>query len=414
MTKPDRFRVAAGLAFWIGVAVAAALGVFTPRGSAADAADRLVAYAVSSPRHLVLDVPQGAELRPGDPVFVSAPDRFLVRVGRVESTGGGAAVLALHPEAEERLREGLVARVYAVPDTVAWIVATLLPRAKTDEIRSLTVEFFRREGEAIRAALMPELEESVREVVAFYEEELPAALARHADEIEALATKHREGVIRRDLVPVVKEVGGKLAAEKFRPLAEEVGREIMDSLPVWSLGWRYLWEKVPFTDDQQMKKRFEKYFREEAEPILAAHTDEAVRLLGEVLKEMASDPRVRAAVRRVATEVAEDPEVAALAKELFSELVLRNERLVSLLRKRWEEGLRDAVASAASRTEPLVKDIVNAVVKDADGEGLSPRFAHVLRTRVFWKDRRWVLLVPGDGGAPLTDGARIPAERPRD
>lgn len=412
MTKPDRYRVAFGLTFWVAVAVAAALGAFTPRGRAADAASRLADWAVASPRHVVLEVPAGSELRRGDPVFVSTPDRFLARVGHVERVRDGVARLALHPGEADRLREGLSARVYEVPDTVAWIVATLLPPEKKDEIRALVVEFFRREGDAIRATLMPEIDRSVREVAAFYEAELPAALARHAEEIGALAAKHRDGVVREELVPVAKEVGGKIAAEKFRPLAEKVGREIMDSLPVWSLGWRYLWEKVPFTDDEQMKSRFEKYFREEAEPILAAHTEEAVRLLGEVLKAMAADPRIREAAGRVARTVATDPEVASLAKELFFELVVKNERLHALLRRRWEEGLRGAVTSVATRTEPLVKDIVNAVVKD--GDGLSPRFAHVLRTRVFWKDRRWVLLVPGEGGPRLAEGARIPAERPRD
>jgi hypothetical protein len=89
-----------------------------------------------------------------------------------------------------------------------------------------------------------------------------------------------------------------------------------------------------------------------------------------------------------------------------NELVLTNERLADLVRRHWEGGLAAAAAEAFARLEPLVREAVDTIVLDAERDGINPRLVRVLRARVFRKDGRFVLLVPGTG-APLPAGRRL-------
>ena len=189
------------------------------------------------------------------------------------------------------------------------------------------------------------------------------------------------------------------AEERFRPFLEEIGQELWKKLPIWSLGARYFWEGVPGTKEGQVKSKFEQYMKDEAMPVLRAHTPEAVALARLVLKESLDDPRLREALGTVLKEVSTDPETAELLRDLATELVVKNEALREVLKKRWDEGLGEAARTASERLERVVKRIVDSIALTEDRKAINPRLARVLRTRLLKKDRRWVLLTPGDGPA---------------
>jgi hypothetical protein len=403
-------RLLAGLALWAALLGVAAYGVLSPDGPAREPATRALRYLGESPREVVALFPPGSDVRVGDPVLHPHPDAFLVQIGRVvrvdQTEEGITATLLVHPEHGDLLRGGSQAALFDVPSGAAWIVRTLLPPERQREIREMAVAFLEEHGRSIWDDLWPEVRLGVEDVLAHLERELPAALAARAPRWQALLERHRDGVLRETLGPVLRDECLVVAREKLEPLVRVVGRELWDALPVWSLGWKYVWQRVPFTERGRMEARFQTYLQEDAGPILASHADEAGRILGEILEECWSRPGVREALAAVFRYVSHDPELAALARETLDDALLRNERLRDLLRERWENGLRDAVSAAARRFEPLVDRAFNSVVLDESRKGINPRLSRVVRSRVLMKDGRWVLLEEGDG-PPLPDGGRI-------
>jgi hypothetical protein len=403
-------RVALGAAVWGGLVLFVAYAVLAPTGPAKAPADKLLRYATESPRRLTVGFPRGTDLLEGDPVFIRDPEKFLLRIGRIESVGTDAggllAHLSIYPEHAGVLLEGSGAQAFEVSVGGPWVVSTLLPPERLRSIREATATFFEREGAEFREALWPELKKALVDVIALYEEELPHALAGRSEQWKSIYDRHREGVIREKLVPALEEVALPLLKEEFGPFLEEVGMELWCELPIWSLGIRYVLERVPGTEEDQVEKKFNEYLEARASPILKKHAPEAMRIGGTVLKETLTAPQVREALAEVARALSEDPELSALLRELADELILENERLGELVKERWETGLKAAVLDAAKKLDPLTKEVVNSIVLNEERNGINPRLAQVLRTAVFRKDGRWVLLLPGDG-APLADGGRI-------
>jgi hypothetical protein len=293
------------------------------------------------------------------------------------------------------------------------VIETLLPPARLADIRAMGGEFFRTEGDNLERILWPEIKAAIREVVSLYEQELPAALAARSEEWERIYERHRNGVIEERLLPALKEVTLPIAADRFSPLLEVVGEKLWKELPVWSLGWRYVVAKMDLTDDEKLRARFRQYIEEKAVPILATHTPEAGAIAVTVIQESLDDPRVKEALSAVFGAISSDPDFLELLRHLADRLIVKNEDLRRILAERWEAGLRAAVKEAAKRSERLVHRIVDSVVLDEDRHGINPRLAQVLRSAVFRKDGRWVVLEGGDGAA-IPDGARVEGEIYRD
>jgi hypothetical protein len=403
-------RIVLGILVWVGV-FALVFSITVPKdGAAHEPTVRLLRFAVAGPQTATISFPAGTDLQQNDPVFVVDPTRYLEKVGLVRDvrTEGDRviAVLTVFPEQPGLLTEGTTATAFVAPWSAAWVVKTLVPKERLDQIGELAREFLRAEGDRIADTLWPQIRLGLLDLLELYERQLPAALKARAGAIQALAKKHRDGIVAEELVPAIQEVVLVKAEERFRPFLEEVGREMWRKLPIWSLGARYVWEGVPGTREGQVKSKFEAYLKDEALPILRSHAPEATRIAREVLQESLDDPRLRDALKKVASEVSSDPETTALFRDLAGELVVENEQLRTVLKKRWEAGLGEAASAASSRLEPLVKKVVDSIALTGDRREINPRLARVLRARLLKKDRRWILLTPGEGPA-LADPVRI-------
>ena len=351
------------------------------------------------------------DVKAGTHVLIRDPDLFLRRVGSVTRVEGGGEKtrlsLEIYPEHGALLTPDALVTYFTVPGTASWIVNTLIPRDRVQKIQTLWEDFYARERVEIMASLWPAVKESLQEIFRFYEKEIPQVIQNNRPELDALIEKHRRGAYDREFMPAVQDVVWNLARERFAPLLEEVGRDLWQRLPVWGLSWRYMYEYVPFTSEEHVSRRFRDFLDKDAVPLMKSRTRDVVSLLGGIVKDTFRDPRVTASLKILVREVSEDPQVFHMFKKLTSELILKNDRLLVLVRKRWEEkGLKNIVSSVGARFEPLVRDAVNSIVLDEDGKSLHPRLAQVLRSRVLKKDRAWVLMEPGTG-PPLGPGSVI-------
>ena len=358
-----------------------------------------------------VDLAGAVDVKAGTHVLIRDPDQFLRRVGSITRVvkGGEKTRLSLeiYPEHGALLTTDVKVTYFTVPGTASWIVKTLIPRDRVRGIQDLWEAFYARERVAITAELWPAVKESLREIFKFYEKEIPLVIHNNRPELDALIEKHRRGAYDREFMPAVQDVAWNLARERFRPLLEEVGSELWKRLPVWGLSWRYVYEYVPFTSEEHVNQRFREFLDRDAVPLMKSRTREVVSLLGGIVKDTFRDPRVTASLKNLVREVSEDPQVLHMFKKLTSELILKNDRLLVLVRERWEEkGLKKVISSVGERFEPLVHDAVNSIVLDEDGKSLNPRLAQVLRSRVLKKDRAWILVEPGTG-SPLEPGSVI-------
>ena len=169
-------RLVLGFVLWAVLLGVVGNALLSPEGTARGPAEKVLRFASESPRRLRMTVPTGSEVRIGDPVLVPDPKEFLIQVGRVvnviEDEGEVVAILRVHPDQNALLREGMTAEVFTVPSSAAWIITTLLPPARREEIREMIRVHLDDNGQAMSDALWPEVRRAILEVLAHVEREL--------------------------------------------------------------------------------------------------------------------------------------------------------------------------------------------------------------------------------------------------
>jgi hypothetical protein len=374
--------------------------------------------APSRPARLEMEGP--VYLGVGDPIFVfdssGAPVRIgeVVRVidaaGRADQrwTQAAAGEALFYPHAPPLMPEARL-DYYATPQSLDWMMETLLPPEKRQEIAVELSAAFAEHQEEILAALRPVVEEGFREAVAVIEQDLPQVIERHRPELEQLGQKYRGEVVQKRLVPLVKKEIWPIVQKRAEPLAEEIGEEVWQRASVWRFGWRYAYDVSPLPQQNLVEMEWQRFVRREVQPVLERRADQIVRVQQQILADVARNERVRQAVRESLLEIAADPEVHHIAWSIVQEAILQNPRLRETLERRWRsEEARQAMSIAAQRLEPTVRRIGDMIFGTRQ-DGVSPEFARVLRSQILGKDRRWLVLTHSSSTASSSkslDGSR--------
>jgi hypothetical protein len=372
-------------------------------------------YAVAPSRRVPLEMKQPVYLGIGDPIFVFDESGDATQIGevtRLADAQGPADELWAHAVAGEALfyshAPALSAEsrleYYATPQSLDWIVETLLPPEKRGQIAAELSAAFAEHQEEILAALRPVIENGFRDALAVVEEDLPEVIERHRPELERLGQKYRGEVVQNRLAPLVKKEIWPIVQRRAEPLAQEVGEEVWQRASVWRFGWRYAYDASPLPRQNLVEKEWQRFVRDEVQPALERRIDEIVRVQQQILADVARNERVRQVVRQSLVQVAGDSEVQHVAWSIVEEAIVHNPRLRETLERRWRsEEARRAMNIAAERLEPTVRRIGDMIFGTRE-EGVSPEFARVLRNQILGKDRRWLALTT------QTDTSRLPAK----
>jgi hypothetical protein len=384
------------------------------------------------PAHLVLETPQTVAV--GDPIFVvDGPDsirqvgeiRALIdpATGRPARRGDVLAAEALFYPDAPRLAPSAELTYYSTTDSMTWVVQTLLPRAKRQQIAHELAVAFEEHHAEILAALRPIVEDSLREALHVVEQDLPPAIARHRLELEQLGAKYQREIVQQEIVPLVREEIWPAAQARAMPVAEEVGKELWGRVSLWRFGWRYLYDRSPLPEKNLVRSEWNRFVEQDAAPVLEGHTDDFVRLTQQVLADAAKNPQVRAVLRESLGRIVDDPELQHIVWQIIREVIIDNPRLRDVIDQHWTgEQAKAAFRLAAQRLEPAVRRIGDLVIGTRDG-GITPEFARVLRNQVLGKDRRWFVLTVPEGSSgtstpprylrqPVVLGVRIGSGEP--
>lgn len=420
----SRSRLAAGLLIW-GVAAGGVTAVAAARGGELRGpGSRLVRYAMHSPRRVTVELlslpdPAGGWtlLAPGDPV-VARSDRTYV--GSVESVGPlradgvsplstpvFTAVIALDPEVDPSDLEGAPYQFETSSGDLAWVLETLLPEAKREQIRHELQWSFTDHSEEIAQVLRPIGEDVLEHTMTVLDTNLAPVLKAHEKEIQALLDRHRE-TFKDELLPVLKSQLGPSVKEKARPIMTKIGRELWDQLPMWDLSWSLFRDKLPWQQKSYVDEWWSTFLETKAIPIVKEHEEELMKAGENLLQEGIRDPKVRAAFGAAWRRLAKDPEFKKLVRAIVEDALIRPYDASGLAKKLFaDEGHRARFAALEQSFAPTLRRIARLVSMDERTNGLSPDLARVLRRIVFGKDARWVAVAATGPIRRVSDGSEL-------
>ena len=410
-----KLRLTFGVAIWIILIVAAVYGARRYESERFNAVtSELVAQATGRRQHVFMYMDYSMQVGVGDPVFVVEPNgryrqvgevsaipaRTRLKFGTADSVRTGELLLyADVPPLSEESRLTL----HHTPESMEWVLQTMLPPDKQERIALLISRAFEAHQEEIIASLQPIIEDGFREALLIVEQDLEVALLSRSDELERIGAKYQTELVQEEIVPLVRSEIFPIVRYYGEPLAENVGRKMWDRASLWRFGWRYMYDISPLPQRDLARKEWQRFVDEDAVPVLEENLDEFIEMQQDVFRDVAKNKQVQDVVRRSLRQIVQDAEVQQVVMSILREVLLENPRLRDALHRHWTSPrARQALSIASQRFEPTAVEIGELLFGNPQ-TGITPEFARVLRNQVLKKDRRWLVLHPQsaqDGGHP--------------
>ena len=371
-----------------------------------------------------LSFPNQTLLAVGDPVFWYEGDRPQ-RVGEVaaviDPTTGQAARIAWVTEAQVRFYPGVPplggARLnyHRTPNDFAWAAQTFLPPQKRAEVQTLVAAALEQHQGTIVAALRPVVQQGIRDAITVVEADLPAVLRSHREALQAIAARYQKDLVEDQIVPLIKEQILPSARQEMEPIVTEVGKELWGRVSLMGFGWAYFKDSMPFlSKKERVKQEWQMFLEQDAMPVMEENSEELLAAVQRIVAGAAKNEEVQKVFKSSLTAIIEDEELQALVWQIVRELVIDNPKMQEVL----TASLQSPEAQAAFRLtgellEPTITEL-GEVLFGNEERGISPEFAAVLRNRVLFKDRRWLVLevaAPQDhatGAGQGADSATLP------
>ena len=347
-------------------------------------------------------------LAPGDPVLMRRVDGGYLQVGNVRNHFSSAlkeaytrqATVVLHDDVDVHAPHGFVLHYYSSPTSLEWVVRTMVPPERQQEIAKLIADDWKSHREEVLMQLQPVMEKSLVHAVDAIEAELPAIIQGHRSEFGQLADRYQSEIIRRQIVPLVRKEILPIVEDEITPIANELGQELWDRVSLWSFTWRYLYDVSPLPEKNAVKTEFDRFLDQEVKPQLESRSDQFVAVTQRIISRVSRHEKVRAVIRENLRKVSSDPELQAIIWSVVQESILQNEKLKSSLRDYWKsDEVQDALLVANVRFEPTARAIGDAIFGSRE-KGVTSEFSRVLRSQILQKDRRWLIVVPLDEKHP--------------
>ena len=274
------------------------------------------------------------------------------------------------------------------------VAKLMLPEQKRERIRQQLADAIRLYGDEFSQAFKPLVQQSIQQSLPVIESELQLSIKRHRGDIDALAKRWNDDVVRKRLIPLARQEIMPIVKKHGRPTAEKIGQEIWERASLWRFGWRAVYDRTPLPEQNLLNEEWQRFVQKDVGPVLERNMDDIVAAVQKILVETAANPAVRGELADVASDIAQDPEAQQLVKAILQETLVDNQRLHQVWSDVWQsEEARRAIDLASRRMEPVLRQIGDELFGTQD-EGIDPAFALVLRNQIFGKDRRWIIASP--------------------
>lgn len=403
-----------GLAVWVVLAVVGLwyLGhSLQSRGSSpARMATQLWQYSARRCTNAQVQMPAHTLLAVGDPVFVYEGGRPR-RVGEVAAvrdhqTGQPShiawvttAEVTFYPDAPPLT--GCVVRYHRTPGDFAWALRTFLPPEKRAVIAAELSAAFEQHRDQIVATLRPVVQKGLSDAIAVVEEDLPAVLDNHREQLQAIGARYQRDLVEKQVVPLVKEEILPLVKREAEPIATQIGQQLWERVSLVGFGWAYMLDRTPLLEKKnRVRSEWEEFVANDAMPVFEDHSDAIVAAVQRIIAQAVQNAKVHQVLKSGLTAMMEDEELQAVVWQIVREVMIDNPKMHKVL----DATLRSEEAQKAFRLtgemlEPTVVRLGELMFGSRD-TGITPEFAAVLRNRVLFKDRRWLVLETADDQQP--------------
>lgn len=343
---------------------------------------------------------------PGDPIFLRSDDGTFRQVGLAVNLDGQYVrtprlarefEVVIYDDALESFSDGLRLDYHTTPMALDWVVRTMIPRERQQEIARLITSEWLLHQQEITAELRPVIREGLRTAMKAVEAQLPEILKKHRDEFRKIGDRYETEILKAELIPLVKNQILPIIEEEAAPVAEDVGRALWKRVSLWSFTWRLLYDKSPLPRRDAVKAEFQRFIDEEALPELRSRSDQFIEVTEVIVKRTMENQQVKDALKKNLKRVIEDRELHKVIKLVIREAVVENEALRAELEAHLrDQETRTAMKMAGDRLEPMVRTIGDMIFGTRE-TGITPEFSSILRAQILQKDRRWFVLVPASG-----------------
>jgi hypothetical protein len=411
MNQHNSGRLIMGVLIWGGLIVS---GVVLLRQtiSASPVASRQIIDYLSAQKHILkLHSRTPVILGVGDPVFLDLPSGDREPIGIITeldypaSPGEEPVKLAWVKEATIKfvsgappLSENACLHYRSTSESLGWVGETMFHPEKRQEIAKLMIDAYGEHQEKLLETFEPLLKQTIADSAKIIRDQITVEIKKHRRQIEEIGRRYQAEVLEKDILPVLEDEVWPIIRKEGEPLAAMVGMEIWREVSVWRFGWRYLYDATPLPERNLSRKEFDRFLERKVVPILKSHIADAVELQAKTLKKISQNEKVKATLSVAGNQFFSDPQVQSLVKEIFTNAIVKNEKLQQSIEATWrsESAIR-AMQIANDRLDPVVTKIGKSLF-GSPRSGVTPEFARVLRNRVLHKDQRWLILKP-DGDA---------------
>ena len=374
-------------------------------------------YATQQRSRIRLIDSEECDLRHGDPVFQVSSSGQLEQIGEVRRVTPSDAPSALLYSNAPQPTSNHQLSWYSTPDSMAWVIDTLLPASKRALVAAEIQEAVALHQDDLLAGLKPLVEQSLEDAFAVVRQELPTAIRAHRDDIDRIGRRYQQELIDKEVLPIVQQEILPLVRQRAGPTVNEIGSDLWKRVSLWRFTWRYVYDKTPLLPNRKkFRTEFDRFVDKEAMPVLASHSEDIVEVLETVIRDASANPRVREAARRGGSKILDDPELRRLLWTIVRRTTIDNPRFQQAMRDTWTgPQARQLLATAGRRFEPTVRRIGEMLIGTPE-TGITPEFAAVLRNQVLGKDKRWLILErpvaarprqPTAGTTPLVTRLRV-------
>ena len=390
-----RLRILVGLMAWGGGLV----GIGWLANKQADkalgqrVAPQLWQYASGSRSSVPLEMSDQLDLRGGDPIFLSHEDGRLVQIGEIRNAAGQETPTALLYSSAPTPTSTNQLAWYSSPNSMAWIVSTLMPEAKQQQVSAQIRQAVEAHHESLLQSLQPLATKSLDRSLEIVESELPAAIQAHRAEFDRIGNRYQRQLIDKEVLPLVRREIWPIVRRRARPIADRIGSDLWSRVSLWRFTWRFFYDKTPLLPNRgKFRDEFDRFVDKEAVPVLAAHSNQIVKVVEQVIRDAAAHPEVQQAARRSGSKLLKDPELRSLLWKIVRRTAVDNPKFRQALKDTWTGAeARILLARASRQFEPTVRRIAELLIGTPE-TGITPEFALVLRHQVLGKDRRWLVL----------------------
>ncbi|MEI6539683.1 MAG: hypothetical protein WCO86_09175, partial [Planctomycetota bacterium] len=144
-------------------------------------------------------------LCPGDPLLMRQADGTFRQVGRVRNhfshepkeAWTNQVSVVFYDTAATHSHPGFVLEYHTTPMSLDWVVRTMVPPERQQEIAQLIADDWKSHREEVLTQLQPVLEKSLSCAVTAIEAEIPAIIEGHRNEFGQLADRYQAEIIRK-------------------------------------------------------------------------------------------------------------------------------------------------------------------------------------------------------------------------